>query len=213
MTASQLCKATGIPDSKVYYTLANLQRKGLIQVQEGTPSLYEAVEPKNAVRALRQQVETEFQTKLDLAESLVQRLEPLHEKAEGEQIEIAYVVRGQRNISRKIQQMIGSARKDILVLLSNATLLESVAGELAEARRKRVTIRGAVPSGLLEAKPAASIGRLKTLVCDCDLILTDGRSLLSVSNWHSANAYGILTMDSNMVAMATQYYDSPACCR
>ena len=45
-SASFLCNETGVPDSKIYYALNELSKKGMIVVQEGTPNTYRALHPK-----------------------------------------------------------------------------------------------------------------------------------------------------------------------
>jgi len=45
-TASILCKETGIPDSKIYYALDGLSKKGLLTVQKGNPHIYLPVPPR-----------------------------------------------------------------------------------------------------------------------------------------------------------------------
>ncbi len=211
MPASRLCKETGIPDSKIYYALASLERKGLLQVQEGTPSLYEAVAPKQAIKSLKQQIEAEHRARTELADSLIERLTPLYERSSGGSIELAYVIRGRRNIIRKAKELIGVARREILVLASDESLLSSFFDELAMAKRKRVAIKGAVPDQLLTPNLPAFTQR-KVLQCPCNLILVDNSTLLTVSDWDSENCYGILTKDANMVTMAHQYYNNPSCC-
>ncbi|NIM44302.1 MAG: ArsR family transcriptional regulator, partial [Nitrososphaeria archaeon] len=42
LTAADLCKDTGIPDSKIYHTLSELERRGMIAVQRQRPTLFKA---------------------------------------------------------------------------------------------------------------------------------------------------------------------------
>jgi len=53
VTASALCKETGIPDSKIYYALDGLSEKGMLIVQKGNPNIYLPISPKEAIANLK----------------------------------------------------------------------------------------------------------------------------------------------------------------
>src|SRR5438445_11322132 len=73
VAAGQLCKLTGIPDSKIYQALDDLERKWkLIEVRKGNPSIYRALNPDQIVDALRQHAEREYAEKLGTLESVRQ---------------------------------------------------------------------------------------------------------------------------------------------
>src|SRR3972149_10705285 len=63
MTASTLCKETGIPDSKIYYALDGLSRKGMLTVQRGNPNVYLPMPPREAIANLKQQLTEKFNEK------------------------------------------------------------------------------------------------------------------------------------------------------
>ena len=56
MTASALCKETGIPDTKIYYALEGLSEKGMLTIRMGNPKLYRPVPPKEAIANLKQRL-------------------------------------------------------------------------------------------------------------------------------------------------------------
>src|SRR5256886_16579300 len=45
-TAGELVRKTGIPDSKIYYALDELEEKGFVEVQAGRRKTYRGVPPK-----------------------------------------------------------------------------------------------------------------------------------------------------------------------
>ena len=49
MTASALCKETGIPDTKIYYALEGLNEKGMLTIRQGNPKIYRPNPPKEAI--------------------------------------------------------------------------------------------------------------------------------------------------------------------
>ena len=56
ISATALCNETGIPDSKIYFALEELHKKGLIVVGDGTPRLHRAFHPKEAFGKLKRQL-------------------------------------------------------------------------------------------------------------------------------------------------------------
>ena len=64
MTASSLCTETKIPDSKIYYALDSLSKKGMVAIQQSTPSIYRAVAPNEAITNLKQQLKDELDQKI-----------------------------------------------------------------------------------------------------------------------------------------------------
>lgn len=52
LTASALCKETGISDTKIYYALDGLSEKGMLVVRNANPKVYKPVPPKEAIANL-----------------------------------------------------------------------------------------------------------------------------------------------------------------
>jgi sugar-specific transcriptional regulator TrmB len=59
-----LCNETSIPDSKIYYALNELSKKGIIVVQRGTPNIYKPIHPKEAINNLKQQLMEDLNQKI-----------------------------------------------------------------------------------------------------------------------------------------------------
>src|SRR3989449_9253070 len=84
ISASQLCKLTGIPDSKIYQALDDLERKWkLIEVRKGNPSVYRALSPDQIVDSLRKNTEEEYAERLGVLESVKKTITTLARKAAG----------------------------------------------------------------------------------------------------------------------------------
>lgn len=78
VSATQLCNAAGIPDSKIYFALEELRKKGLVMVSEGIPRHYSALDPKRALAKLRATIAAEYEKRLEKLSHLVTALEPLY---------------------------------------------------------------------------------------------------------------------------------------
>src|SRR3990170_4257126 len=58
LAASELSRAAGVPYSKIYEILGNLERKGWVESEQGRPSKYYAKAPSTALESSRMRVET-----------------------------------------------------------------------------------------------------------------------------------------------------------
>jgi len=161
--ASTLCKETGIPDSKIYYGLHGLLKKGMIIVQKGVPKIYRAAHPKEAIANLKNLLMEILNEKMEKADTLINVLSPIYESAEKQQeIELAYIIRGQRNIIRKMSDLIKSARKEITLLISHLSIIQSLKTTLNNAKQRRVTLNLAVAQEVLKKENPAEFGSVQT---------------------------------------------------
>src|SRR6059058_5697500 len=63
--ASQLSTTAGIPYSKIYEILGNLERKGWVETEQGRPSKYFAKPPSTALESSRVRMEDRKSTRLN----------------------------------------------------------------------------------------------------------------------------------------------------
>jgi len=218
ITAGTLCKETGIPDSKIYYALDGLSKKGMIVVQKGNPNIYLPTSPKEAVANLKSQLTESLNEKLKEADLLVDMLAPIYESAEKpEELEVAYIIRGQKNIISRMKALVETARKEITVFISYPAILKGLKESLMEAKEKRgVTLNMALTQEVYEKENASDLGDIRLLCCSPDsistvgMIISDMKTLLTVSDWSDESA--LLTQDQNLIRVARNYYNSPSCC-
>ncbi len=212
ISASQLCKLTAIPDSKIYQALDDLERKwNLIEVRKGNPSLYRALDPNQIVDNLKKDAEKEYAERLRTLASVKRSIEPLAKRATARgELEIAYIVKGRHNVVQRLRSAIEESKKQLLILTFDKELLEAVRPAILEAKTRRVKVRSAVIPELMEM--AEGLGPVKELVCKCNLLLADDSKLVTIANWGSDNCHAIVSDDSVMTTMAREYYDNPKCC-
>ena len=213
MTAGALCKETGIPDSKIYHALDGLSKKGMLVVQRGNPNVYHPVPPKETVASLKQQISEAFNEKMMEADVLVDVLTPIYESADkSEELEVAYIIRGQKNIINRMKALIEAARKEITIFISVPAVLRELKESLKEAEEKRrVKLNIAVTQEVFEKEDSSNLGDVRLLCCSVGMLISDLNTLLTLSDWMDETA--MLTQDHNMIRVARDYYDNPACCR
>jgi sugar-specific transcriptional regulator TrmB len=215
ITASTLCKETGIPDSKIYYALDGLSKKGMLMVQKGNPNIYLPAPPKDAIANLKQQLTERLNEKIKEADVLVDMLTPMYESAEkSEELEVAYIIRGQKNIINRMKALVETARKEITIFISYPAVLKALKEELTAAKeRRRVRLNVAMTQEVFEKEDSSYLGEIRLLRCSVDslgMLISDMKTLLTVSDWMDGAA--LLTQDQNLIRVAKDYYDSPSCC-
>jgi len=215
ITASVLCKETGIPDSKIYYALDGLSKKGMLVVQKGNPNTYQPTPPKEAIANLKNQLTESLHERIKEADALADMLTPMYENAEkSEELEIAYIIRGQKNIINRMKALIDTARREVTIFIAYPEVLKGLKESLLEAKEnRRVKLNIAMTQEVFEKGDSSYLGEIHLLRCSIDslgMLISDMKTLLTVSDWMGEAA--LLTQDQNIITVAKNYYDSPSCC-
>lgn len=214
VAASRICQETGIPDSKIYQALEGLTKREMIVVQRGNPNIYMPISPNDAISNLKLQLTQSFHERIREADTLVDMLTPIYEDTERSgEFEIAYIIRGQNNIIKRMKTLIDSARREITIFIAYPEVFRGVRGSLIEARKRNIPLKVALASDVLEKEDIVDFGEVRLVRCTVDslgMVISDMTTLLTVSNW--INGAAILTQDPNLIQVTQEYYDNPSCC-
>lgn len=219
ITASVLCKETGIPDSKIYFALDGLANKGMLVVQRSNPSIYRAVPPKEAISNLKRQMTERLNEKIKEADVLADTLTQVYESAEKpEELEVAYIIRGQKNIINRMKALVETSRKEISIFISYPAVIRELKESLITAKEKRrVKLNIAVTQEAFEKEDFSNLGEIRLLSCSVDqsieslgMLISDMKTLITVSDWFDETA--MLTQDKNLIRVCKDYYNNPDCC-
>jgi len=223
ITAAALCKETGIPDSKIYYALDGLSKKGMLIVQKGNPNIYQPMSPKEAIANLKNQFTESLNEKIKeadvLVDVLVDMLTPVYESAKkSEELELAYIIRGQKNIINRMKALVETARKEVTIFISYPEVLEGLKESLIEAKERRgVKLNIAMTQEVFEKEDISELGEIRLLsrsveqsIDSLGMLISDMKTLLTVSDWMDEAA--MLTQDQNLIRVAKDYFESPSCC-
>ncbi len=112
MTASEVSEHGNIPYSKVYETLNSLERKGWIEAERGRPSRYFPKSPSEALEAARLRLEEMVS---GWKSAILGELQPLYERRELLEKPDIWILRGEYSVLAKLREMLGSARKELMV--------------------------------------------------------------------------------------------------
>ena len=134
-TANKLVGKTGIADSKIYRIMDNLQKKGLIILQEGVPKKYIAIHPIEAMENLRTIFKTEYTNKMTSIDKLVGLLVPIYQDHE-ESPKIAYIIKGKTNIFNHAKRLIDEATKSITLMMPNDEMFYPLEKSIEKAQKR-----------------------------------------------------------------------------
>lgn len=210
-TAADLVVETGIPDSKIYYALDELAEGGLVEVQSGKPRTYRAVPSHEVQGRLTAIVDARQKGEMASVARLVSLLEPLRPAPREHALEVAYIVKGMPNVLARMRSLMSSARRDVLFMASDSSIVRAMEEPLLDAARRGVRLRLAIPTTPLK-REIQRVSEMRTIVCNCGVLVVDGLQVLTISNTGQPSAYGITSTDETLVRLALDYWDSPRCC-
>jgi len=207
-TAGDLVLKTGVADSKIYYALDELAEKGLV---DGKPKTYRVVPAKEVEIRLSRLVEAEYEKRRAATARLGSLLEPLRAATKSPDTDVAYIVKGLPNVVARAKALISSARKEIVVLAADEGIFRKLEDDLARAARRRIRVRLAVPE-IPVTKDLEKAAEIRSIVCECVLVLVDGQQVLTMSRTADGDAYAITSTDPTLVRLGLDYWESPRCC-
>ncbi|MDG6994730.1 MAG: TrmB family transcriptional regulator [Nitrososphaerota archaeon] len=112
--ASDVHKYAGIPRNKAYESLERLAARGMIEIQQGRPTLYRALGAKTVIDNLIEEYSKEAN---EARRSLERKQEEFKEGAESDaQNTSAWMVRGELGVKRKLAELIYNAKTDIFII-------------------------------------------------------------------------------------------------
>ena len=215
VSATDLCNDTGIPDSKIYFALEELQRKGLIVVSEGVPRRYRALRPKDALLKLKSIITREYEAQIGRLNQLAVALEPLYSPGERADVDLAYVVKGFDNVLNRMQEVLRSARQEAVIFIPNTNIYDRLAKTIANLRREGVKVKLALPPKMRKELQIGEGSEIRTMSPNCHhcwLAVVDNKTAISSSEWMTDRCHAILTQDPVLVAVSREYFENPRCC-
>lgn len=132
---SSLHLDSGVPNSAIYGALKKLEKRGIIEFQNTKPMRYRCLPPEDAISKLKRDY-------ADECDSVLSELNEIYGASSGERNEeLIWTIRGARNVTDKIIQMLEGAKKDILVM-SSSTPFRTLAKTYPSMRKDYTTIIG-----------------------------------------------------------------------
>jgi len=131
-TAREIHYASKVPRSRVYDVLSKLVFKGFVDVEDGEPKRFKAVEPRKVIEKL----------KLEIVKAADDCLIELESLRISKQVDFspALIVHGEWNILEKIRDAILEAKDEIIILSSNRDFVLFLSDVLKKFDKKVICI-------------------------------------------------------------------------
>ena len=114
MTASDISKKSGVPYSKIYEVLNDLEDKGWLESNSSRPQKFFPKSPLTALEAMRMRIENDIRDNENL---IVSELMPIYQKSGIREKPEIWVVRGIYNIAAKVSEIIQTCQHELLIAL------------------------------------------------------------------------------------------------
>ncbi|NEU58225.1 TrmB family transcriptional regulator [Halorussus sp. MSC15.2] len=132
-TAKEVGQVADIPRSRVYETMDRLQERGLVEIQEGEPRTFQSVSIDTAVRVLRKEYDSHFET----MERSLRRMEPIYKEVQ----QAVWALSDHEQVTERVVDLVSEASDEIvLVVLDDALLDDELLAYLTEADERGVAI-------------------------------------------------------------------------
>jgi len=139
MTAVDISKKAGVPDSKIYTVLKALKSKGWVKTSKGRPSKYQPTPPLEAFASAKLRLEDKYKS---WEQKISNELQTLYEKHELVEHPDILILHGQQRIMVRLGDMFGKAKREIMIALPEFAkeIVTQESGLFEVLQKTRVTI-------------------------------------------------------------------------
>ncbi|WP_248910939.1 TrmB family transcriptional regulator [Halocatena marina] len=117
-SAKDLSEVTDVPRTRVYDAIEQLQRDGLVDVQQSTPQQFRAVSITEATALLRQR----FDTRLNRLQTSLDALEPIEANTRTPPLNV-WTTTGSETITRRMIDFLDRAADEIILIVNGEPVI------------------------------------------------------------------------------------------
>lgn len=190
--AGELADISGVPRSRSYDVLENLEKKGFIIMKLGKPIKYIAVKPEEILKRIRKKVQEDAEQQLEMLQKvnntdIYREIELLYKQGidKIEPSDLSGVLKGRRNVYDHLKTIIANAEKSVSIMTTEKGLIRKVEllkSVIKKAKGNGVKIKIVAPIKELsfiskEVKDAIEL-RAADENTKARFVLVDGKELL-----------------------------------
>lgn len=126
-TAREVHELTGVPRAKVYDILKTLSKKGFVEVRQGSPVYFRAVDPKHVIGRIKDEFFTCAIGALDQLNELsyeIPRSSPV------------WCIQSEWGIRNRVREILGKVREELIVFSTNPEFLAEFESDLKKLEKK-----------------------------------------------------------------------------
>ncbi len=136
-----LVRESNVPTGKIYQVLSTLESKGFIEIVEGKPKLFRAIEPKKAFRRRLRQIEDDYS---DLEHRIGEALQNLqfeyNQKYDKTQGIVTSIVAGSKAFESVVKENLFKAEDEVLISSSELIPRLHLEEVIQDLRMKKVCV-------------------------------------------------------------------------
>lgn len=207
-SASNLVRRTGIRDSKIYHILDQLEKKGFITVQEGTPKRYMVVHPSTPLQNVRLKFKRQYKEKITVIERLETLLQPMYHESE-DSPRLAYIIKGRYNVLNHIKRLMEEAVSSVVLMMPSPEIVTLLEKSINKLKIKNIDLQLGVYHKIASERELTL--QVQLIACECFFLIVDNKVLLTVSRWNTDKWYAIWTTETSLIEVSSGYFSSPCC--
>jgi sugar-specific transcriptional regulator TrmB len=125
-TAREILEAGGIPQGRIYDVLKGLAQKGYVEIQEGSPTYYRAVDPAAVIQSLSSEY-------TELLQQTMDTLKDLHVEATARHP--VWVIHNESAITNRVLTLLRTAERELIVYSNNPEFFRQFADEFRRVKK------------------------------------------------------------------------------
>ncbi|WP_233357415.1 TrmB family transcriptional regulator [Halococcoides cellulosivorans] len=194
-SARDVDEVSQVPRARVYGCMEALAERGVVDVQEGSPRTFRAVDHDEAIATIERRTTRQL-------DQLHARLAALSAPERGSESGDVWVLEGVAPVADRLEGLIGAAEAEVLLALADPSLLtDDLRAAITDADAREVEMLAASPSeeiraALRRAAPHATVLETWTWWEEVPIqqgaisaiALLDGSALLASTRLHAAGA-------------------------
>lgn len=127
-TARQVHEASGVPRPRVYDVLDTLEKRGYVEVWQGHPKSYRAIDPADLMSSLREELERSIRTATselnDLSLQAKKRTFPI------------WHIKGEFGMRNQVRTMIDETQEELIAVCTRSSTVRRISKDLMRASEK-----------------------------------------------------------------------------
>jgi HTH-type transcriptional regulator, sugar sensing transcriptional regulator len=191
-TAGELADISGVPRSRSYDVLENLEKKGFIIMKLGKPIKYIAVKPEEILKRIKKRVEEEKKFQIDQLSmvsdtDVYKEIEMLYKQGidRVEPADLSGILKGRKNVYDHLKTIISNAESSVNIVTTERGFLRKIdllRTVIKRANARGVQVRVVAPVKELSFVPKDIIDAVDVRIAEDNnkarFILVDGKELL-----------------------------------
>ena len=190
--AGELADISGVPRSRSYDVLENLEKKGFIVMKLGKPIKYIAVKPEEILKRIKKKVQDDADRHLSMLEKVndtdsYREIELIYKKGidKVEPSELSGVLKGRKNVYDHLKTLIANAEKSVCIMTTEKGLVRKIdilKSVIKKAKTNGVKVKIVAPVKELSFIPKEVRDAIELRAADestkARFVVVDGKELL-----------------------------------